>query len=451
MRQVIVVACLHLGLFLAQPALGQCVVPSYNQAYGVPPNYTASQAFVARVNYPSTPTEKLPSFMNKDFRADWKAYMNDVLDYALDGNEVVDFKVAENIRRDWYHAIWMQQGKSGREFVHGLTKERASRPGQYAPALTASFDTWAVGFYNSYGATEFAKVWADPCDPDISHILFPVGTVSFKLLFTTATDHDLPYLSGSPEWMADTDRDTSPTHTATRVHPVHLLQVDIAVRDDRAGPTGWLFGTFVYNSAVASGDPWRRLRPVGLSWGNDPTQPPGTALSENVVDPTLSGIVFGWAERPEMGWGGRVNGPADNLLSSCESCHGSGQFPRSDDFHNLPTTPATPAMYGQRLNDYFRDIKPGEVFDPQTKFPGDPTVFVSASAVDYSLQMQTGLEHLCLAASKGEKPFDTEPAPVVCMPSAHTTTLQPFGRPNVAAQKRELESVDWTAYEDPIR
>ena len=162
MRQVIVVACLPFGLFLAQPALGQCVVPSYNQAYGVPPNYTASQAFVARVNYPSTPTEKLPSFMNKDFRADWKAYMNDVLDYALDGNEVVDFKVAENMRRDWYHAIWMQQGKSGREFVHGLTKERASRPGQYAPALTASFDTWAVGFYNSYGATEFAKVWAIP-------------------------------------------------------------------------------------------------------------------------------------------------------------------------------------------------------------------------------------------------------------------------------------------------
>src|SRR6478752_5131232 len=110
MRQVIVVACLPFGLFLAQPALGQCVVPSYNQAYGVPPNYTASQAFVALLNYPSTPTEKLPSFMNKDFRADWKAYMNDVLDYALDGNEVVDFKVAENMRRDWYHAIWMQQG-----------------------------------------------------------------------------------------------------------------------------------------------------------------------------------------------------------------------------------------------------------------------------------------------------------------------------------------------------
>ena len=82
---------------------------------------------------------------------------------------------------------------------------------------------------------------------------------------------------------------------------------------------------------------------------------------------------------------------------------------------------------------------------------GNPPVPGSASAVDYSLQMQTGLEHLCLAASNGEKPFDMEPAPVVCMPSAHATMLQPFGRPDVAAQKRELESVDWTAYEEPIR
>jgi hypothetical protein len=103
-----------------------------------------------------------------------------------------------------------------------------------------------------------------------------------------------------------------------------------------------------------------------------------------------------------------------------------------------------------RSGQYASNVKPGEVFDPQTKFLGS-TVLVSASAVDYSLQMQTGLEHLCGAASKGEKPFDTEPAPVVCMLSAHTTTLQPFGRPDVAAQKRELESVDWTSYEDPIR
>jgi hypothetical protein len=149
MRQVIVVACLHLGLFLAQPALGQCVVPSYNQAYGVLPNYTASQAFVARVNYPSTPTEKLPSFMNKDFRADWKAYMNDVLDYALDGNGesgLVEFQNPD------YAAYAKACGASGYQ-VETLEDFEAAYvealAGNRPAVIDAKITRWALPNYSS--------------------------------------------------------------------------------------------------------------------------------------------------------------------------------------------------------------------------------------------------------------------------------------------------------------
>lgn len=96
--------------------------------------------------------------------------------------------------------------------------------------------------------------------------------------------------------------------------------------------------------------------------------------------------------------------------------------------------------------------KPGEVFDPQTKFPGS-TVLILASAVDYSLQMQTGLEHLCDAASKGEKPFDTEPAPVVCMPwDTHddATAIWALRRCSSEARTRKCR-LDGVRRPDPLK
>jgi hypothetical protein len=100
---------------------------------------------------------------------------------------------------------------------------------------------------------------------------------------------------------------------------------------------------------------------------------------------------------------GRLNGPLDNLISSCQSCHGSAQFPRSATFNNYPSAAVDDSGYNQRLADYFRDIAPGQVFDPVTHFLGDTTP-VHAISMDYSLQIQTGLEHLCASVKKKEKP-----------------------------------------------
>ena len=52
-----------------------------------------------------------------------------VLAYCLEGNTGIDFKVQNNTVRHWYHAPWLHYGANGREWHHGLTGERQSRPG----------------------------------------------------------------------------------------------------------------------------------------------------------------------------------------------------------------------------------------------------------------------------------------------------------------------------------
>lgn len=457
-RSALVLACLALGLGTANAADPRCVVTSYNPIKGIPSGYTEAQAFRGRFDYPAKSSEQPPDFLSsKDFRTDWRGYMNAVLDYALDGNEdgteagvQTAFRVQENPKRNWYHGLWMDRGNAGREFLHGLTAERPTRDNQLGDGVAGGDPTWAIGFYNEIGATTYARVFKDPCQPDLGNVLFPVGTVSFKLLFTGATEAKVPYLKGAPTWKADINRDVK--DQTTRVQPLRLLQIDIAVRDPRAGVNGWVFGTFVYASDVSATDPWRRLKPVGLMWGNDANASADDPLKESVLNADLKGVTYGWAGRPEMGWKGRLNGPLDNLISSCLSCHGSAQFPRSEMLNNYPAVAAAGASYGERLRTYFRDIAPGAAFDPVTRFFGEKSrTLVPAVGLDYSLQIQTGLERLCGSARLREAPFNVLDAPTVCAPSSFVATPMSTKKLDQAALRRELENIDWEALDAPIR
>jgi hypothetical protein len=457
-RLALALTCLTLTVGTADAADPRCVLSSYNPAKGIPPGYTADQGFKGRFDYPAASSEKVPDFLsNKDFRADWRGYMDAVLDYVLEGNQDgtdagvnVAFRVQDNHKRNWYHGAWMDRGNSGREFLHGLTSERATRDNQLGDGVQGGDPTWAIGFYNEIGATTFAKVFKDPCQPDISDVMFPLGTVSFKLLFSGASDKKVPYLKGAPTWQADINRDAP--DPANRVQMMHLLQIDIAVRDPRAGINGWVFGTFVYAADVASTNPWRRLKPVGLMWGDDANATANYPVKESVVNTALAGVTYGWTARPEMGWKGRLNGPLDNLISSCMSCHGTAQFPRSEMLNNFPAVAATDAAYGERLRTYFRDIAPGQVFDPVTRFFGDKTkTLVNAVGLDYSLQIQTGLERLCNAARSPEKPFDVLDVPAVCLPSSWVAKPMLATNSDRASQRRELENIDWNSLDEPIR
>lgn len=385
------------------PSLAACSVPDARTQPSQ--NYSGlvfklSRAFPSQLRSDSKPWDTI------NFKVDWKAYLNAVLIYALEGNTEpgVDFYAERNAKRNWYHAPWMHPTDSGREFVHGLTRERGPDPYDLSSSPVPTRQAWAIGYYNEEGGYVLGKVWARPCDPDPNHALFPVGTVSFKLLFVDADEQQLPSLRGTLVWKAHINPDGQPRGAvATRtIRDVRLLQVDVAVRGRNATDTGWVFGTFVYHADAPGTHWWERLVPVSLQWGNDPNAKPGDVIVESYINEELRGKIFGWSQRPYLGWHGRANGPVDNLVSSCLSCHGSAQFPRSATYGNLYRD-SMRLTDDERRKVYFRNIAPGALFDPATP---------SAVPLDYSLQLQSSFERLCSSYQRGE--LGGEPEPAVC-------------------------------------
>jgi hypothetical protein len=104
--------------------------------------------------------------------------------------------------------------------------------------------------------------------------------------------------------------------------------MDFAVRDKRVPGTGRIFGTFQYNGAATGKPGWDNLVPVGVMWGNDP-QYTGDACTnkqptETRINPHLKETAIN--TRPELppthlGWNSRPDGPVDNPVNACVSCH----------------------------------------------------------------------------------------------------------------------------------
>lgn len=230
------------------------------------------------------------------------------------------------------------------------------------------------------GAYAFGRVWKRQYKPAPINVQFPSGTVSFKLIFTEATPSDVPFLNGSPTWKATISKKPLPYPSKKRVSPIdlHLLQVDIAVRDTRADDTtGWLYGTFMYHDSVQEKNPWYRLMPVSLMWGNDPGLTPekynkGERPKESWVNPKAVATLP--ESRPFFGWLGRANGPVDNFKSSCHSCHSTANHP------TLPMYPWEETRI-EKIMHWFRHVKAGEKFGS------------SGHSLDYSLQMAVGLDN----------------------------------------------------------
>ena len=338
-------------------------------------------------DYPAkAPAPEIPPWSTIDFRTHPLDYARTVLRYGLEGNDAVDWAGQDNKVRKWYHAPWLHYGRNGREFIHGLTHERVSEPGELGPAQTARAQNWAVGLYNAPGGYVVGQVWKDPNAPNPSAARFPNGTVSIKLLFTHASVDQAPYLRNAKEWDAYIYRDiVTPTNPRLPrvVAKLRLLQIDIAVRDTRAdATTGWVFGTFVYNGDAHGATVWERMIPVGLSWGNDPAVTAADInrgakkLVESSINTRSDLPLFSvQAPRQHLGWAGRLNGPVDNPMSSCLSCHSTAQWPTLSPI--LPPSSAPPG--GPAWMRWFRNVKTGEAFDS------------GAVSLDYSLQLGSGI------------------------------------------------------------
>ena len=240
------------------------------------------------------------------------------------------------------------------------------------------------------GGYAFGEMWNKLGQPIEKHAKFPHNTVTFKLLFTEATPDDIPFLRGSPTWQATIAKKPfvvnkllnkkGPSKERTSPVDLHFLQVDIAVRDSRADDTtGWIFGTFMYHNSIENENPWKRLMPVCLMWGNDPEltkekYDQGERPKESWINPKAAETLP--KTRPYFGWLGRGNGPIDNFKSSCVSCHSTASHPELPALHKEGTTP-------QPIMDWFRNVKAGEKFRPDEK----------GVSLDYSLQMSAGFQN----------------------------------------------------------
>ena len=308
----------------------------------------------------------------------------------------------------WFHAPLMnfnptkQKRVGTREFLQGMTRERGLAPNKLL-GNTAALENYAVSYYNVVGSHTLSKVWGAGAPgketANVNDVRFPVDTVAFKVLYTLGPPSVFPLhrnaFCGAP---------TRTISVEGKNLTAYLLQMDIAVRDDRASETGWVFGTFAYKSGIeqweqcpsSAGNFWDRMQPVGLMWSNDndnerETQGP---LGKGVK---VGGSIFSNAapiyatKESGLGHGKRMNGPVDNPDSSCLSCHSTAQSPSAASMES--------GSCRSESQFWFRTLARGEAFGRAKR--ADSTVFdlcettpASGQSLDYSLQTSLVAEQL---------------------------------------------------------
>jgi hypothetical protein len=375
------------------------VPPAFRDTVDTVPAGWSGPVFQLSKDYPTTiPAEPKP-WKAFDFKTQPKEYLQAILGYALEGNEAAQWKVQDNAVRKWYHAPGLLGtgtptiAASGREFIHGLTRERVSPKNELHASQDKRVSNWAVGFFNPVAAYTIGKVWADPSAPNTTGVKFEDGAVAFKLLFTSASETQVPFLANSMKWQANIDLvDLVPASIQRQPRDVLLLQVDVAVRDTNADDTtGWVFGTFMYQNDAPGAGALDRLVPVGLIWGNDP----GLTKKEydagtRAVQTWLNTAGMPATKSPHFGWLSRLNGPIDNPRSSCLSCHARAVNP----YVPGNTVPQSDADADDPAKKFFTNTKAGEVYE------GAPA---GTASLDYSLQLAVGVRQFPGPAAKSSK------------------------------------------------
>lgn len=329
-----------------------------------------------------------------DFATQPREYMNAVLQKAIQDNAAIDWDIGNN-PNGWIHAPWMAQD---REPFRGMTRERSSRPFELHPNQDEWYQNYAFGIYNAKAAEAFEHLWSDPKAPATESFRMENGSVAVKLLFSTAPVSKVPYLENT--------KVVDLCNGKNNVVKGRLTQLDIAVRDNRADAwTGWVFGTFIYWGEGSSAFSWDSLKPFTLQWGNDPdiwpNASPETAdvkledlpkLTQSWFDQDIQEQIGNWRKskglRPWTGLFGRANGPIDNPISSCLSCHNvAADFGRGS-HENPPMHVEPPSLVedvmttgnpAADLRSFFENRKPNE---PKLS---------DTLALDYSLQAMIGV------------------------------------------------------------
>ncbi len=365
---------------------------------------TGGPRFKLSQSYPSTfPPDDAPwlSINFADGVNGANSFLYALRDYAFEGMIDADFRPELNRSRAWFHVPLMNFGPGAREPLRGLTSERQVTGPELGVKPGVTIHNYAIGFYNTAGAVTFGQVWKTGF-PNVSKAQFPQGVMTFKILFSDATADDFQgpdILAGAPEW-------TIATAAGTRI--VRLMQMDVAAVDAQS-PMGWVFGTFAYDSSASDSSPWFRLRPVGLSWGNDfGFTPADQQAGKKLTETTISDKAPAYA-KAHLGWAGRANGPVDNPISGCLSCHSTAQDPVAPiTFDNACATDAQKMLW-------FRDLRGNQAFGAvdASCTPVSPTPAPLAS-LEFSLQLSVAVQnvHQFGVANPCAQPSSEQIAPV---------------------------------------
>jgi hypothetical protein len=279
----------------------------------------------------------------------------------------------------WYPAPRLIYGSPSapgvREGARGMTLERPTGVNGLA-GNTTPFRNFAVPYSDARGARTCARVWSTATPgvdaPDRSKMRFTAGGLVYKLLYSAARPTDFPtdILAGSQPTQILPNNGGAPVS-------LRLLQIDIAVKDDRAGPTGWYFATYAYDTSIPGNSPWLKMVPVGLMWGNDPG---GLPLKESWINPAAPAYA-----KAHLGVDDRLNGPVDNPDSACMSCHSTAQAPSVANM-----VPPEGGPCGPLRPQWFRNLPGTQAFgriDPEGSACETALDGITLTAADYSLQL----------------------------------------------------------------
>lgn len=391
--------------------------------------YAKHEVFRLKTDFPSKMPEKkkLPDALKINVFDKPIEYLDSVKEYCFDGN-LPKWNPWKNTKNDWYHIPWLHPSSDvfppngGTEGFNGLIKEAPVGPYQLHDTQTGNYQIFAITIVNDFAGYTLGKMWKDPNNPDPRATDarygggFPKGAVFCKLLFADLQpkDKSVPYLENPIQWQGYiTETWDSPNR---EVRYLRLLQMDIMVRDPQVeDTTGWVLGTFVYNGQLNERHcagmeddmacRFKNLVPLGAQWGDDPdvTENKINAYpyDKTWINPDIKESHINTSEDlPPMhlGWGGRLNGPADLNTSSCNSCHASAQFPQISLLVPPTATIAngfapSPVGGNDDWMTYFQNIPAATSKDPR------------AYSTDFSLQVAMSLQNFANAKKNSEEGF----------------------------------------------
>ena len=128
------------------------------------------------------------------------------------------------------------------------------------------------------------------------------------------------------------------------------------------------------------------MRTSGKTWWGEFTNPiPGVTkinlnLKETIINPDKNEL-----PPTHLGWNGRLNGPADNYLSSCMSCHMTAEAPQKSPNSPLFQEPQkVPPIGSKEWMRWFQNLKCATPFDSD------------AYSTDFSLQLAASLQNFSI-------------------------------------------------------